>query len=35
LPFVSYGGSAVLMNFVVMALMARVSVLQRGVGERS
>jgi hypothetical protein len=25
----------VLMNFVVMALMARVSVLQRGVGERS
>jgi cell division protein FtsW (lipid II flippase) len=35
LPFVSYGGSAVLMNFVVMALLARVSVLQRGVGERS
>jgi cell division protein FtsW (lipid II flippase) len=35
LPFVSYGGSAVLMNFVVMALLARVSVLQRGVGEIS
>lgn len=35
MPFVSYGGSAVLMNFVVMALLARVSVLQRGVGEIS
>jgi cell division protein FtsW (lipid II flippase) len=35
MPFVSYGGSAVLMNFVVMALLARVSVQQRGVGEIS
>lgn len=29
MPFVSYGGSAVLMNFVVMALLARLSVHQK------
>jgi len=29
MPFVSYGGSAVLMNFVVMGLLARLSVNQK------
>jgi cell division protein FtsW (lipid II flippase) len=29
MPFVSYGGSAVLMNFVVMGLLARLSVSQK------
>lgn len=33
LPFVSYGGSAVLMNFVVMALLARLSINQRAISE--
>jgi cell division protein FtsW (lipid II flippase) len=33
LPFVSYGGSAVLMNFVVMGLLARLSIYQRDVSE--
>ena len=33
LPFVSYGGSAVLMNFVVMGLLARLSVNQRDLSE--
>ena len=35
LPFVSYGGSAVLMNFVVMGLLARLSINQRDVSEAS
>jgi cell division protein FtsW (lipid II flippase) len=35
LPFVSYGGSAVLMNFVVMALLTRLSINQRDVSEAS
>ena len=33
LPFVSYGGSAVLMNFVVMGLLARLSIHQRDLSE--
>lgn len=33
LPFVSYGGSAVLMNFVVMGLLARLSINQRDLSE--
>lgn len=33
LPFVSYGGSAVLMNFVVMGLLARLSINQRTITE--
>jgi cell division protein FtsW (lipid II flippase) len=35
LPFVSYGGSAVLMNFVVMGLLTRLSINQRDVSEAS
>lgn len=35
LPFVSYGGSAVVMNFVVMGLLARLSINQRDVSEAS
>ena len=35
LPFVSYGGSAVLMNFVVMGLLMRLSINQRDVSEAS
>jgi cell division protein FtsW (lipid II flippase) len=33
LPFVSYGGSAVLMNFVVMGILARLSIYQRDMSE--